>query len=151
MWFMNKIANPFVKFILVSPLHGLMSGTVLLLTYRGQRSNKAYTLPVQYVQSGKAIYIVPGMPEKKTWWRNLRGGAPVWVRLCGKTVTGRGLLLDPVNDIEEIITGLGLYLKRFPGLSNVRHLQAEPNGSFKISDLRQVAVSMLMVRVDLEN
>ncbi len=75
MWFMNKIANPFVKLILRSPLHGWMSAAVLLITYRGRKSGKEYTLPVQYVQDGNNVYIVPGFAEKKTWWRNLKGGA----------------------------------------------------------------------------
>src|SRR5262245_26793300 len=74
MWFMNKFANPFVKLILRSPLHGLMSAAVLLVSYRGRKSGKKYTLPVQYVQDGNNIYIVPGYPEKKTWWHNLEGG-----------------------------------------------------------------------------
>jgi hypothetical protein len=77
MWFMNKFVNPLVRLILRSPLHGLMDGSLLLIIYRGRKSGKDYTLPVQYARDGSTIYIVPGMPEKKTWWRNLRGGAPV--------------------------------------------------------------------------
>ncbi len=47
MWFMNKVANPFVRLILRSPLHGTMSAGLLLITYHGRKSGKEYTLPVQ--------------------------------------------------------------------------------------------------------
>jgi deazaflavin-dependent oxidoreductase (nitroreductase family) len=150
MWFMNKIANPVVRLILGSPLHRILSAAVLLITYRGRKSNKPYTLPVQYVQNGKVIYILPGMPEKKTWWRNLRGGIPVWVTLRGETRSGRGMLLDPTVDADESLTSFGLYLKRFPGLAKVHHVRVEADGSFNSADLRQVSPSVLVVRVDLE-
>ncbi len=80
MWFMNKIANPLMRLILRSPLHGILGLPLLLITYRGCKSGKEYSLPVQYAQDEHTIYIVPGTPEKKTWWRNLRGGAPVKLR-----------------------------------------------------------------------
>jgi hypothetical protein len=67
MAFMNKIINPLVTLILRSYLHGLMSDTVLLITYRGRKTGKDYNLPVQYTQAGNHIYIVPGNPEQKTW------------------------------------------------------------------------------------
>jgi hypothetical protein len=67
MWFMNKFANPFVRLILRSPLHGLMSAALLLISYRGRKSGRKYSLPVQYVQDGNQIYIVPDAPEQKTW------------------------------------------------------------------------------------
>ncbi len=92
MWFMNNIANPFVRLILRSPFHRLMSADLLLITYQGRKSGKSYTLPVQYGQRDRTIYIVPGSPEQKTWWRNLRGGLPVqvvlrfvWIRLPARS------------------------------------------------------------------
>jgi hypothetical protein len=77
MWFMNHLVNPIVRLILRSPVHRLLSGSIALITYRGRKSGKTYTLQAQYVQADGLIYILPGAPEQKTWWRNLRGGAPV--------------------------------------------------------------------------
>jgi len=79
-WFMNHLVNPFVRFILRSPFHRLFSGSIMLITYQGRKSGKAYTLPVQYARTGNTLNIVPGAAETKTWWRNLRGGAPVRYR-----------------------------------------------------------------------
>jgi hypothetical protein len=40
MWLMNKIANPFVGWILRSPLDGMMSADVLLITCCERKSGK---------------------------------------------------------------------------------------------------------------
>ena len=85
-WFMNKIANPFVHLILNSSLHGWLSGSIILITYQGRKSGKMYTVPVQYVQSDNILYIIPGAAGQKTWWRNLRGGAPVEVLMAGNNL-----------------------------------------------------------------
>jgi hypothetical protein len=69
MWFMNKVANPFVRLVLRSPWHAKLSAALVLITYKGLKSGKRYTLPVQYAQEGRTLYILPGASEKKTWWR----------------------------------------------------------------------------------
>lgn len=134
MWFMNKIANPFVRLILRSPLHGLMSAALLLITYHGRKTGKEYSLPVQYVQDGKHIYIVPGAPEQKNWWRNLKDAMSVQITLRGETMTGNGILLKQDTDAETIVTGAGLYLRRFPSLAKYYHVRVEGDGSFNADD-----------------
>ncbi len=58
MWFMNHIWNPLVRLILRSPLHGVMSKGIMLITYTGLKSGKEYTLPVSYLQDGGRIYVI---------------------------------------------------------------------------------------------
>jgi deazaflavin-dependent oxidoreductase (nitroreductase family) len=150
MWFMNKIANPLVRLILRSPLHGLMSAALLLITYRGRKSGKEFTLPVQYAQDGRTLYIIPGMPQQKTWWRNLKGGAPVQVSLRGQIMAGEALLLDAQTDAAEIAAGLELYLRRFPGLAKAYPVRPAANGSFAADDLHRAVTSLVMIRVTLD-
>jgi deazaflavin-dependent oxidoreductase (nitroreductase family) len=149
MWFMNKIANPFVRLILRSPLHGLMSAAVLSITYRGKKSGKEYTLPVQYAQEGKVIYIVPGKPEQKTWWRNLRGGAPVKLTLRGKSVSGQALVLQGESDSQRIAEALLLYLQKFPMTAQMHDVRVSEKGDFNLDDIRRVSDTLVMVNVDL--
>ena len=149
MWFMNKIANPFVQLILRSPLHSWMSAALLLITYRGRKSGKEYTLPVQYVQDGNHIYIVPGYAEKKTWWRNLKGGMAVQLMLKGKSLTGEGLLLDQNADSETIVKAVGLYLKQFPSLAKTYNIRSEADGKLNADDIRKVSATVTMIQVKL--
>ena len=149
MWFMNKIVNPLVCLILRSPLHKLMSDTLLLITYREPKTGMKYTLPVQYVQTRNAIYIVPGMPEQKTWWRSLKEATPVQLTLSGQTLAGNAIVLKPNNDSEEIIAGLGLYLQRFPALAKVHHIRRAANRSFTIGELRLVVTKTVIIHVEV--
>jgi hypothetical protein len=149
MWFMNYIANPFVRLILRSPLHGWMSAAVMLITYRGRKSGKEYTLPVQYVRDGQCIYIVPGMPEKKTWWRSLRGGLPVRLRLAGKNVKGRGEVIDAASDPALAARVLGQYFRRFPPSARQHNVRISGDGICDPDDLQRAAQSMVIVRVSM--
>lgn len=147
---MNKIANPFVKLILRSPLHAWMSAALLLITYRGRKSGKEFTLPVQYVQDGNHIYILPGYAEKKTWWRNLKGGADVQVTLKGQTRSGVGILLEREADAEEILKGFGLYMRQIPPSAKIHNVRIEADGQPNPDDLREAVKNILMIRVALK-
>ncbi len=53
---------------------------------------REYTFPVAYTRDGDVVTIEVGWPERKRWWRNLRGaGAPVAVRIAGEARTGHAL------------------------------------------------------------
>jgi deazaflavin-dependent oxidoreductase (nitroreductase family) len=146
---MNKIVNPMVRLILCSPLHSLLSETLLLITYRGRQSGTEYSLPVQYVQSGHIIYLMPGIPEQKTWWRNLKEAAPVQLILRGQTLAGNAIVLKPDTDSEAIQEGFGLYLRQFPALIKYHHIRVEAGGSFNAEELQQAAKQAVIIRVEL--
>jgi deazaflavin-dependent oxidoreductase (nitroreductase family) len=146
---MNKILNPLVCMILSSPLHGMMSATLLLITYKGRKSGKEYSLPVQYVQDNRTIYIVVGMPEKKTWWRNLRYGAKVKLWLTGNNVIGDAIVLEGEDEAESIAKALNLYLRRFPPAAKKHGIRLGNDGSFNQDDIRREASSTILVRVNL--
>ena len=147
MWFMNKIINPVVRLILRSPFHGLLSGAVLLITYRGRKSGKEYTLPVQHVQVDQVVYIVPGAPEKKTWWRNLLGGSAVTLTLKGKSLKGSALVLK--GNVEAATDPLCHYFRRFPPSAKLHGVRLESDGSCNAQDLQKAAQSIFVVKVEL--
>ena len=149
MWFMNKIVNPAVRLILRSPWHEMMSNSLLLITYKGRKSGMEYSLPVQYVSDNRTIYIIVGMPEKKTWWRNLRRSATVQLLLKGKGVTGNAIVLEGDAVVEIIAKALNLYLKRFPAATKNRGIRVDENGSFNQDDVRQSASNTVVVQVEL--
>lgn len=80
------IANGSGKWLLRSPLHGVMSGSVMLITVTGRRTGRAYTTPVNYARDGDELTVVSVLG--RTWWRNVRGGAPVTVRIKGRDLAG---------------------------------------------------------------
>jgi deazaflavin-dependent oxidoreductase (nitroreductase family) len=82
----QKLYNPIVVSLLRSPLHGVMSKSVMLLTYKGRRSAREFTTPVSYVRDGGELLVVSSRDH--SWWKNLRGGAPVAVRVRGLKLEG---------------------------------------------------------------
>ena len=68
-----------------------------LIRYPGRRTGRIYELPVQYVRNGNRIWILPGSPEHKTWWRNLRGGAEVHLVLARRNLRGHAMVIGAGN------------------------------------------------------
>lgn len=147
MWFMNKIANPLVGWILRSRLHTLLSASLLLIIYRGRKSGREYRLPVQYAQDGQRIFILPGQPEKKTWWRNFNDETPITLTLRGKTLGGQARLLNPQADPQATQDGLAAYLRRFPALAKAHKVRTETDGTFNAGDIREAAAAVSIICV----
>ena len=83
----QRLYKPIVVSLLRSPLHGVMSKSVMLLTYRGRRSARKFITPVSYVRDGDDLLVV-GSRDHSSWWKNLRGGAPVLARVRGRRLEG---------------------------------------------------------------
>lgn len=79
-WAFKYIMNPLMKTILRSPLHGLVSGRLILLTFPGRKTGKEYTIPVGYDREGDALWVFTFSP----WWKNMQEPTPVQVRLQGE-------------------------------------------------------------------
>ena len=64
------VINPVVKFILSSPVHGLMSHNTLVLDFKGRSSGKTYSTAVSYhISNGHVHYFTE---KSNQWWRNLQ-------------------------------------------------------------------------------
>ena len=89
----NRTANPVVRAVLSSPLHPLLSRGLALITVTGRRSGHRYTFPVGYRQEGDRVIVGVGWPERKRWWRNLKDGDRVEIRIRGHRRAGQAQAL----------------------------------------------------------
>jgi F420H(2)-dependent quinone reductase len=140
-----RIANVVVKAILRSPLHGLMSKKRMLLTFRGRKSGKLYNIPVSYFHEGESIVCF----TDSSWWKNLRGGALVRMRLAGRDVAGIAYPTDA--DREAIAKGLERMLQKIPGDARYYQVTIGPHGQLSASDLMHAAYANVMIRIHLVN
>jgi hypothetical protein len=85
----NRTANPIIRAVLSSPLHPVLSRGLALITVTGSRSGRRYTFPVGYRQDGDWVTVNVGWPRRKHWWRNLRQGARVEMRIRGQRRAGQ--------------------------------------------------------------
>jgi deazaflavin-dependent oxidoreductase (nitroreductase family) len=113
-----KVQNPFMKWLLRSPLHGVVSRMYLLITFTGRKSGLVYTTPVQYAQDGDTLYIITSAGY--TWWNNLRDGADVQVHLRGKNYQAHAHTSTDPQTIKALLA------KVYPSLSAERRERFTP-------------------------
>ncbi len=137
------IVNKTMKFLLRSPMHGLVSKIVLLITFTGRKSGKTYTTPVSYSQSGDQVYIF----THATWWKNLRRGSPVTLRLRGRDLQG---LAEPVaEDKQAIAAGLMEHLRRVPSDAKYYGVTFDEHKNPRVEEVEKGAETVVMIRVQL--
>ena len=73
MWFRNRLVNPVVLVLLRSPLHPVLSRSLMILSYQGRKTGRWRSLPCLYARDGQDLYVVPGQAGRKVWWTRRRG------------------------------------------------------------------------------
>jgi hypothetical protein len=135
--------KPVIVALLGSPLHGLLSRDILLLTWTGRRTGARHTLPLSYARLGSRLYLCT-RPEGSKWWLNLRGGTDVDLVLEGRRVKAAATVLD--REGEEALDGLRAFVTRNPGTGEMLyHVGRGPNED----DLRREVLASVVVRLDV--
>ncbi len=93
------IANVPMRVILGLPFPTPLSGRLMLLSYKGRKTGKAYRQPVSYVQQGNTL-LTPGGGR---WKWNLQEGQPVRIRLRGRDVWAWPELIRDPGQIEQLL------------------------------------------------
>ena len=93
------LLNVPMRLILGFPFPTPLSGALMLLSYKGRKSGKAYRQPVSYVQQG-SILLTPGGGR---WKWNLQDGRRVQIRLRGRDVWARPELVRDPDEIEQLL------------------------------------------------
>ncbi len=135
--------NSTMKFILRSPLHGMVSKTVLLITFTGRKSGKTYTTPVDYSQDGDQVTIF----THATWWKNLSSSTPVTLRIRGRDLQG---LPEPVaQDKQAVAAGLAAHLRKVPSDAKYYGVTFDERGDPKADEVEKAAQTAVMIRFRL--
>jgi hypothetical protein len=108
----QPVINPLMVWLLQSPLHRLVSGSHLLVVYRGRRTGIERRFPVGYATAGDEVVILVGRAEAKMWWRNFLTPWPITLVLRGRTVHGTGLVVR--GDSDEVVRMARHYFSRYP-------------------------------------
>ena len=140
MWY-----NPMMRGLLSSPLHFILSKNMMQMTYTGRKSGKIYTTPMNYLRINGALYTTSY--RDRTWWRNLRGGADVTLRLRGRNVPARAKTIEDQDDVADALLQ---YLKTAPQLAKYMNVTLEEAGDPDGEDIARLAQEMVMVRTELK-
>jgi len=137
--------KPVVAALLASPVHRLLSNDVLLMTWTGRKSGRRYTLPLSYVEAGGKLVLCT-RPEGSQWWRNLRGGGEVELRLRGRNVRATACILDPAS--PDALDGLRAFVTRNPRTGEMLYNVARDAGGPRRSDLEREVHQSVVVRLE---
>ena len=140
-----RFGNLFMALILSSPLHGLISRSFMLITVTGRKSGKTYTTPVNYERQGDCLTVIS--ERERTWWRNLRGGSTVTLRLQGKLVKGQGVVID---DDAGVAASLSAYMQQMPQAARYMGLTLDARGRPNREEVARVAHSKVIVQLQVE-
>ncbi len=137
------IVNKTMKFVLRSPMHGVVSKSVLLITFTGRKSGKTYTTPVSYSQSDGKVTIF----THANWWKNMRRSAPVTLRLRGRDVRG---LAEPVaEDKQAIAAGLMTHLRNVPSDARYYEVTFDEQKNPRTEDIEKAVQTVVMIPIRL--
>ncbi|RIK44500.1 MAG: hypothetical protein DCC55_02215 [Chloroflexi bacterium] len=143
MWY-----NPIIALILRSPLHGMLSSGIMVVTYIGRKSGRTISVPVSYVrddEDGNVLWTTS--LRKRTWWRNLRGEALVTLRLRGKNRPARA---EALEDEDEVADALYYYLTLTPSFAKHFDVALDEEGEPVEEDLVRAAQKRVVVRFNLQ-
>lgn len=144
-----RLVNPIVKFLLRSPIGaGRMGEMVALLRLTGRKSGKMYTIPVGFHRFAEEGDHVVYLFTDGRWWKNLRGGAPVTLRIKGREYTGYA---TPRHNEAEHVRRVRELLGRY-GLKNARRLglTLDPGHQPTEAELRAALQGHIFIRVELD-
>lgn len=142
-WMRNRLVNPWVGLLLRSPLHPLVSRSLLLVVYNGKRSGRQNAVPAQYVENDDEMLVLVGSPEKKQWWRNLCPEAPVRVLRRGRWIDAVACVLD--DDVDALAFRLNLYFKRFPRAASYCGVPRDRAGNVDPAGVTELAARAVVV------
>jgi deazaflavin-dependent oxidoreductase (nitroreductase family) len=142
-----KVANPFVKALLRSPLHGIASGNVALLHFRGRKSGREFVTPLSYVREKGTVCLLSAHGTR--WWMNLREeGTPVSIEIARETLTGKARLWD--GDSEALRERVRRYLTALPRDAKVYGIKLDESNRPVEESLAEVAPELVFVEVELD-
>lgn len=84
------IVNPSMLGILYSPLHRVLSSSLMVLIFDGRKSGKRYCIPVGYMEEAGKLYLF----SHAAWAKNFIGGAVVGVHLRGQLRRGTAHIIE---------------------------------------------------------
>jgi hypothetical protein len=116
-----RAVNVPMRAVLGLPFPTPLSANLMLISYTGRKTGKAYRQPVSYVRDGERL-LTPGGGR---WTLNLGGDRPVRIRLRGRDVPARGELVSDPAEVERL---LGVIAAKNPRAARFIPIPRRPDG-----------------------
>ncbi len=119
----------------------------MLVTFTGRKSGRTFTTPVRYVETEGVVRCFTS--SENQWWRNLRGGADVVLRIKGKDLPYRAVAVE--NNPQEVRQWLGYYLGLFPQDAAYHDIKLNADKTLVEKDLEAASHNAIVVEASLRS
>jgi hypothetical protein len=96
---MMRVVNVPMRAVLSLPFPTPLSANLMLVSYTGVKSGRAYLQPVSYARDGETL-LTPGGGR---WTLNLKGGREIALRLRGHDVPAHADLISDPAEVERLL------------------------------------------------
>lgn len=139
------LANKMMRVLLRTPgLDRLLGKSVALIAFEGTKTGKVYEIPVSYARVDDTVAVLSR--ASRVWWRNLRSGPVVRLRLAGKDYSGRATV--SVGGEAELDSVVG-FLKGRRFDANAYGVSLGPDGNPSETDVRRLLPGIVVIRIEL--
>jgi deazaflavin-dependent oxidoreductase (nitroreductase family) len=138
------IVNFVVRLLLKSPLHFLMSNSVLLISYVGRKSGAAYSTPVRYIRSGSTLRCFTS--EDVNWWRNVQANPAVSLLVQGTKSPYTAIVLE--RDPAQFQQLLSDFLAVYPQDAVYQEIRLDSDGNLNSDDLTKASHRAIIVEFE---
>ena len=90
------IANALLVWLLRSPLRGLVSKRLILVTFIRRTNGRSSTIPVSYLKDGDTLLVT----DTGVWQKNLRAGMDVRIRWNNREYS---VACEIIKDTDELV------------------------------------------------
>lgn len=142
-WF-TKIGNRFMSWLLRSPLHFVISRNTALISVQGIKSGRWYRVPVNYQRSAETIWITSY--KYRSWWKNLRGSAPVLIRIQGVDFNGQA---EVHESPQGVTAGLKTFFRLAPETARYFSVALDQSGNPDSADLARIVPGRVVIEITL--
>jgi deazaflavin-dependent oxidoreductase (nitroreductase family) len=125
------IVNVIARSLLRSPLHILMSKSVLVISYTGRKSGRKLSTPVRYARVEGRLRCLTA--EHTQWWRNLQASPSVTLLVEGNSAFYSAEVLE--RDPKLTLQILRHFLDLFPQDAAYQDIRINPDKSLNEEDL----------------
>ena len=140
--------NGLVLALLRSPLHGLASKALLILSWSGRKSGRRFSIPLGYQEDEDALIVVISKRDEKTWWRNFQTPWPADLVVRGTRRSALGEIV-PVGS-PEFFRQCERLLERLPWMgSQVGGVEIDPAIGLTEQQRETLSIHVGIVRFEL--
>ena len=139
--------NPAMVWLLQSRVHRVASSGLMLIRYRGRKSDREFTTPVGLNRFDDTVIILVSDAVRRQWWRNFCAPWPIQLCLQGRWHIGRAVVLRA--ELDDYAYWLERCLQRSRFMPKLFNLDYDRKMGLSGEDVANMDAYAVIVKVEL--